>query len=362
MNIANKTILILIAFALVPLALAAAFMYTTGNECFREQTYQSSFLLFSFMVALASIFFGLLAAKALTDPLRLLAAAVADFAAHPDQSLSAPVIAPDGHDEVGALRDEFHIMSEKIRHYHEDLEDEVKKRTAELEAFSYSVSHDLRAPLRAMDGFVKMLDEDYGKDFDEEGKRIIAVIQTNAKQMGKLIDDLLSFSRLGRQDVTKTRISMKPLVQSVYIEMQRSDPGHVTDITITEMPDAFADPNMIRLVWTNLLSNAMKFSHMREKAHIEIGGTEEADTGTVSYFVKDNGVGFDMKYVDKLFNVFQRLHPASEFEGTGIGLANVRRIVERHGGSVRARGEVDKGATFYFTLPSPKEADMSEYD
>lgn len=314
---------------------------------------QGSFLLFTFMIALLAIFFGLLAARELADPLRLLAVAVADFAAHPERQMCAPEITRAGGDEIWILRNEFTKMSQKMGHYHQELEDEVKKRTEELEAFSYSVSHDLRAPLRAMDGFVNVLTEEYGGSFDDEGKRVIGIIQSNAKQMGRLIDDLLSFSRLGRQEVKKARVAMTPLVRSVLNDLLQhpaSKSNAVADIRIGDLPDAFADQELIRLVWVNLLSNAIKFSGNKKKPNIEIGGKVEGNTA--AYFVKDNGVGFDMRYADKLFKVFQRLHPMKEFEGTGVGLANVKRIVERHGGEVRAEGEVGKGATFSFTLPS----------
>jgi len=355
MNIANKTVLVLIAFALVPLTLAAVFAYEIekrqiGITQAQLADMQSAFLLFAFMIALLSIFAGLFMAKRLTDPLRLLAAAVADFAVHPDKPLPPLLAAASRDDEVGIVWNEFHVMSEKILHYHQDLEDEVKKRTEELESFSYSVSHDLRAPLRAMDGFVKMLEEEYSASFDEEGKRMLAVIHTNAKQMGKLIDDLLAFSRLGRQEIKKAPVAMEALVRSVEGDLQPSGSDRGADIRIGDLPDAHADASMIQLVWTNLLSNALKFSRSREKARIEIGGRVEGDH--VVYFIRDNGVGFDMKYVDKLFNVFQRLHAVKDFEGTGIGLANVKRIVERHGGEVRAEGVVDEGAAFYFTLPT----------
>jgi light-regulated signal transduction histidine kinase (bacteriophytochrome) len=251
---------------------------------------------------------------------------------------------------MGTLWREFRFMSEKIADYHRNLESEVKKRTEELEAFSYSVSHDLRAPLRAMDGFVKVFMEEYGGSIDEEGKRILSIIERNAAKMGRLIDDLITFSRLGRQEMKKTSISMKEIAQSVADELREPPPDRDIDIQIGALPDAFGSADMMRLVFTNLLGNAIKFSRNKKQPRIIVGGYANGDTAT--YFVKDTGSGFDMKYADKLFNVFQRLHTEKEFEGTGIGLANVKRIVERHGGSVRAEGEPGLGATFYFTLPS----------
>lgn len=230
-----------------------------------------------------------------------------------------------------------------------ETSDQAAAANKELEAFSYSVSHDLRAPLRAIDGFVKVLATEYASKLDDEGKRIVGIIDKNTIQMGKLIDDLLSFSRLGRKEIKKEYVDMGPMVKKLCDEQKALTPTRDATCTIGELPEARADEDMIRVVWTNLLSNAFKYTGKKEKTVIEIGGKAEGDT--VTYFVKDNGVGFDMKYVEKLFGVFQRLHSEEEFAGTGIGLANVKRIIERHGGKAWAEGEVDKGATFYFTLP-----------
>ena len=229
------------------------------------------------------------------------------------------------------------------------LLEEALKANKEMEAFSYSVSHDLRAPLRAIDGFTQMLVEDHGEKLDDEGKRISSIIRASTVQMGKLIDDLLSFSRLGRKEIAKNVVSMKTLVNDLYTELKKTVPERNIEFIVKEIPDAKADVDMMRVVWTNLLSNALKFTGKKEKAVIEVGNTDGNDITT--YFVKDNGAGFDMKYVAKLFGVFQRLHSTEEFEGTGIGLANVKRIVERHGGKVWAEGEIGEGATIYFTLP-----------
>jgi len=219
----------------------------------------------------------------------------------------------------------------------------------EMESFSYSVSHDLRAPLRAIDGFSKVLSKDYAGKLDDEGKRVIGIIEKNALQMGKLIDDLLSFSRLGRKEIKKGYVKMGIVAKEIFEEQKAQLPNRNIVCTINDLPDARGDEDMIRVVWTNLISNAIKYTNKKEKAVIEIGS--KADEGGVAYFIKDNGAGFDMQYVKKLFGVFQRLHTEEEFEGTGIGLANIKRIVERHGGTVWAEGEVDKGATFYFSLP-----------
>jgi light-regulated signal transduction histidine kinase (bacteriophytochrome) len=211
------------------------------------------------------------------------------------------------------------------------------------------VSHDLRAPLRAIDGFTQILVEDYAGKLDDEGKRVAGIIEASTVQMGKLIDNLLSFSRLGRAEIKKVPVAMGVLANEVYAEVKKSASGRDIEFVMGILPDIKGDVDMIRQVWTNLFTNAVKFTSKKEKAKIEVGSTSDADS--VTYYVKDNGAGFDMQYVGKLFGVFQRLHSVEEFEGTGIGLANVKRIVERHGGSVRAEGEVGKGATFYFTLP-----------
>ncbi len=219
----------------------------------------------------------------------------------------------------------------------------------ELEAFSYSVSHDLRAPLRAISGFAQAVVEDYAPRLDDEGKRFLGLIQDNAHRMGQLIDDLLTFSRLGRQQLVQTQIDMEILTTSAFEELAAQAPDRKIKLVICPAPPALGDKAMIRQVLMNLLSNAIKFTRLRQEAVIEFGYLPEQDQG--AYYVKDNGVGFDMQYVAKLFGVFQRLHSVTEFEGTGVGLAIVFRIVTRHGGRVWAEGEVDKGATFYFTLP-----------
>jgi len=219
----------------------------------------------------------------------------------------------------------------------------------ELEAFSYSVSHDLRAPLRAISGFVEAIMEDYAPRLDAEGKRYLGLIQDNAHQMGQLIDDLLAFSRLGRQQMTETRIDMGVLAKAVFDELAGLTPGRQLALRIGSVPPAQGDGTLVRQVLVNLLSNAIKFTKGKAQAFVEFG--YRAESGAEAYYVKDNGVGFDMQYVGKLFGVFQRLHPVTEFEGTGVGLALVQRIITRHGGRVWAEGAVDQGATFYFTLP-----------
>jgi len=219
----------------------------------------------------------------------------------------------------------------------------------ELEAFSYSVSHDLRAPLRAINGFVNILNEEYSDVLDDEGKRICSIIHSNAVKMGQLIDDLLSFSRLVRSELHHSTIDMQGVVHSLIAEFESSKEINSNAISVQKLPKSTGDSNLIKQVWMNLISNAIKYSSKTINPRIIIGANQNKNE--TAYFIKDNGVGFDMSYSHKLFGVFQRLHAANEFEGTGVGLAIVQRIVTRHGGRVWAEGEIDRGATFYFTLP-----------
>jgi PAS domain S-box-containing protein len=240
-------------------------------------------------------------------------------------------------------------LHEQIEQHAAELEQRVAERTAELEAFSYSVSHDLRTPLLTIDGFSRMLLEDHSGGLDAEGQRLLKTICSNSQNMGQLIDDLLAFSRLGRQDMRPTEIRMSELVAAVCAELQAAAPKRTLQFKLQPLPPAHGDQSMIRQVFVNLLANAIKFTGPKEVAVIEVGAAEEENRNV--YYVKDNGVGFEMKYADKLFGVFQRLHSDSEFAGTGVGLAFVQRIIHRHGGRVWAEGNVGEGATIYFTLP-----------
>lgn len=226
--------------------------------------------------------------------------------------------------------------------------EEVNK---ELESFSYSVSHDLRAPVRALVGFSKMLEESYNDTLDGEAKRMLGVIHKNAIKMGSLIDDLLEFSKMGRQEVRKTAINVADMVNDVISDISDQTEYHAK-VTINELLPTYADRALLTQVWINLVSNAFKYSAKKENPAIEIGS--HRDNRYIVYYVKDNGAGFSMEYAEKLFGVFQRLHKASEFEGTGVGLAIVQRIITRHGGRVWAEAKVNEGATFFFTLPDEK--------
>jgi light-regulated signal transduction histidine kinase (bacteriophytochrome) len=252
------------------------------------------------------------------------------------------------------------MMYNKVGEHAATLEKRVKERTGqletankELEAFSYSVSHDLRAPLRSIDGFSKIMMEEYSNKLDAEGKRILNVIRSNTQKMGELITDLLDLSRVTRDEMKTVRVDMTTLANSVFREIASPDAQKQYAFSIEALPDAYGDPSLLRQVWRNLISNAIKFTATKDVRHIEIGARSE--DGMTVYFIRDSGVGFDPQYTHKLFGVFQRLHTTEAFEGTGVGLAIVQRIVHRHGGRVWAEGRIGEGATFYFALPSKGE-------
>lgn len=230
---------------------------------------------------------------------------------------------------------------------------QLEASNKELEAFSYSVSHDLRSPLRAIDGFSRILIEEYNSILDEEGKRLLTVVRSNTKRMGQLIDDLLAFSRMGWKEMTHGEINMESLARSVFEDLKPTGGERTVEVAISQLPPAVGDEAMIRQVFVNLLSNAFKFTRNTARAVVQIEG--RIDGGECVYSVRDNGVGFDMEYKNKLFGIFQRLHGQDEFEGTGIGLAIVQRIIHRHGGRVWGEGKVNGGACFSFALPVKSE-------
>ncbi len=277
------------------------------------------------------------------------------------ETIKTPIFQDDGGliGVLGIGRDitERKQNEEALMEFRDHLEELVHQRTAQLEAankelaaFSYSVSHDLRAPLRAINGYTRILMEDYAACLDDEGRRVCSIISSSAENMGQLIDDLLSFSHIGRASMQPTLVDMATLVGSIFHELTTEAERKRIDFKLADLPDAFVDALLIRHVWTNLLSNAIKFSSRRERAFITVEGKQAK--GRSIYRVADNGAGFDMRYADKLFGVFQRLHGTRDFEGTGVGLAIVHRIVNRHGGQIHGMGTIDQGAVFEFSLPS----------
>jgi len=296
-------------------------------------------------------------------PILALAETARVISDHHDFSVRAAKISDD---ELGLLTDAFNQMLTQIeaqdmaiKKLNTELEQRVVQRTGELEAanreleaFSYSISHDLRAPLRTVNGFAGIVLEDFGSQIPEEGKRYLERIRDGGARMGVLIDDLLAFARLSRQPVNRQNVDTARLVQNAIDELKPQRDGRQIEIRIGNLPPCQGDAALLKQIWVNLISNAIKYTRGRVPAIIEIGC--KLDDGGTTYLVRDNGAGFDMKYVNKLFGVFQRLHRTDEFEGTGVGLAIVQRIVHRHGGRVWAEAEVNHGATFCFTL---EEAD-----
>jgi signal transduction histidine kinase len=268
-------------------------------------------------------------------------------------------------DSLRQARDDLQVELEQrkrredeIRKLNQELARQAVELAAsnkELESFAYSVSHDLRAPLRHVVGFSELLQKQASSSLDDKSRRYIQTILESSKRMGNLIDDLLGFSRIGRAESKKTAVNLDRLVKEVVAELAQESHGRDIDWKIASLPVCHGDRSMLKVVLTNLVSNAVKFTRMRARAEIEIGYVDGKEN-QLELFVKDNGAGFDMQYANKLFGVFQRLHRSEEFEGTGIGLATAQRIIHRHGGEMRAEGAVDKGATFYFSLPEAQVA------
>jgi signal transduction histidine kinase len=304
------------------------------------------------LLALIVVAASFLLARTITQPLaRLVAGAAAIGRGNLDQRVGT-----EARDEIGELSRAFDRMAMELKGATASIERRIRERTAqleaanqELEAFSYSVSHDLRAPLRAIDGYSRILLDEYQPQLDAEGKRVCSVISESAHKMSGLIDDLLTFSRLGRSAINPSKIDMETLANSVFQELTTPQGRKRINFKVDSAPAVMGDPALLQQVWVNLISNAIKFSSRQKRAMIRVHG-ENTENEAV-YSVQDNGVGFDMQYAHKLFGVFQRLHSVSEFEGNGVGLALVQRVVNRHGGRVWAEGETGKGATFYFALP-----------
>src|SRR6516164_296765 len=261
-------------------------------------------------------------------------------------------------DHLQAELEQRKQREDQIRKLNQELAEQAAALEAsnkELESFAYSVSHDLRAPLRHVVGFSELLQRHASSVLDDKSRRYMQTILESAKRMGNLIDDLLGFSRIGRAETKKTAVNLEQLVREVVAELRQETNGRDIDWKIGALPVCYGDRSMLKIVLVNLVSNAVKFTRLRSRAEIQIGCVDLKEN-QVEVFVKDNGAGFDMQYVNKLFGVFQRLHRPEEFEGTGIGLATAQRIIHRHGGQMRAEGAVDQGATFNFSLPKAQDA------
>jgi signal transduction histidine kinase len=315
----------------------------------------SNFLKTAIRIGLIVVVLGILltwlVSRSITRPLKKLTSAAAAIAGG-DYSEKVSIRRKD---EIGLLARSFNIMVNEVQHAHKSLESKVQQRTAqledtnkELEAFSYSVSHDLRAPLRAISGYAMILKEDHSPQLDTEANRILGAIISNASMMGKLIDDLISFSRINKRETLYHQVDMKIMAELCFRELQQQEKSHCK-LEIDNLPPCYGDGSLLKQVWINLLSNAIKYSAKNPDPIIQIGFRQEGEK--IIYIVRDNGAGFDMKYAGKLFGVFQRLHNYEEYQGTGIGLALVKRILNKQGGDIWAEAELGKGACFYFSMP-----------
>jgi len=312
-----------------------------------SRAFGMSILVFSAFTLLAALLLGSWLAHSLTRPIRQLVHAAEEIGrGNLDYRLEFR-----SRDELGSLAEGFNRMGVSLTTQAGLLRqraDQLETSNKELKAFSYTVSHDLRTPLRAIDGFSRILLDEHASQLAPQVQRYLRLIRQSTQQMDHLIDDLLAFSRLGRQAITMEQVSPLAIVSRAMEELHAEQDGRKIDLVVGELPECQADPALLKQVYLNLLSNALKFTRRRKVARIQVGA-QHID-GQCVYFVRDNGVGFDMKYIDKLFGVFQRLHRSEEYEGTGVGLAIVQRIIQRHGGRVWAEAGVDKGAVFYFTL------------
>ena len=318
------------------------------------------FLMRSLVIATTVLLFavaiGLLTTRRITTPLREVTEA-AEAVAESRQHVHVTI---DRDDEIGSLADSFNTMAQKVELARADLELRVETRTSELraanrelEAFSYSVSHDLRAPLRAIAGFVQILEDDHGDTLPPEARRHLERVKLNARRMGQLIDDLLAFSRIGRTTMSRQTVDVSAVAATAAQDAIAAS-GRDIVLSLSPLPPCYGEPALLNQVFVNLISNAIKFTAGVPNPAITIGAT--SSNGENVYFVRDNGAGFDERYAEKLFGVFQRLHRSDEFEGTGVGLAIVHRIISRHGGRIWAEGKLNGGATFYFTLPAARPA------
>lgn len=326
------------------LALAAA------DRLYRRQLV---IILGGFAVILAV---ALLVYRQIAKPIRRLSQGVREAATHSEKN----VVRVDGPTEIANLAGEINGLLEVVDREATERNQAVNR---ELEAFSYSVSHDLRAPLRAIDGFAQILVDEHRGELDPEAQRYLDRVRHNADRMGHLIDDLLEFSRLGRAALRKVTVQPRRLVDEALRDLAEDREGRDVQVVVQDLPACSADPRLLRLVFVNLISNALKYTRKQAEARVEIGAIER--DGIATYYVKDNGAGFDMRYADKLFQVFQRLHTDELYQGTGIGLATVRRILERHGGRIWAEAELERGATFFFTVeggvrPKSETSDVTD--